>query len=63
MIEFTSRPYRPDPSKCCERCCFNSGRHAEFCKPRSWSESMKRWREEDPEGFSEMYECDVKAGE
>ena len=26
-----SRQYRPDPEKCCEKCCFGTGFHAEFC--------------------------------
>jgi hypothetical protein len=29
-----SRPYKPDPAMSCERCCFNSGVHADWCLKR-----------------------------
>jgi hypothetical protein len=31
MRELTSRPYRPDPEKCCEACAFGRGPHAAWC--------------------------------
>jgi len=29
--EIKSRVYRPNPYKCCERCVFGSGEHADWC--------------------------------
>jgi hypothetical protein len=29
--KLTSRVYAPNPEKCCERCVFGRGVHAEFC--------------------------------
>lgn len=31
MADLQSRPFRPDPQKCCERCCFGRGSHAAWC--------------------------------
>ena len=31
MGDVTSRPFRPDPARCCERCVFNTGDHAAWC--------------------------------
>jgi hypothetical protein len=31
MIEFTSRPYRPNAAMACERCCFGTGVHSDWC--------------------------------
>jgi hypothetical protein len=31
-MSITSRPYKPDSAKCCERCVFGSGEHAEWCE-------------------------------
>lgn len=28
----TSRPYHPDPAKCCEACAFGRGEHAAWCE-------------------------------
>ncbi len=30
--DLVSRPYKPDPGKCCERCVFGRGEHAEWCE-------------------------------
>lgn len=32
MADLQSRPYKPNPQQCCERCAFGSGKHAEFCE-------------------------------
>jgi len=31
MSAIVSRVYQPDPAKCCERCAFGRGAHADFC--------------------------------
>ena len=31
MSDLTSRPYHPDPAKCCEACIFGAGYHTAFC--------------------------------
>lgn len=31
MTDLNSRPYNPDPAKCCEACIFGRGEHADFC--------------------------------
>ncbi len=33
MTELRSRPYQPNPAKCCEACCFGRGEHAQWCAP------------------------------
>ena len=34
--DFSSRRYQPDKEKCCERCVFGRGEHAEWCgEPRA----------------------------
>jgi hypothetical protein len=30
----TSRPYQPNPAKCCEACAFGGGNHAHWCKEK-----------------------------
>ena len=30
-----SRPFRPNPRYCCEKCIFGSGEHSERCKSRT----------------------------
>lgn len=30
MSDIVSRPYRPDPAHCCERCVFGTGEHSEY---------------------------------
>ena len=30
--DFSSRRYQPSADKCCERCVFGRGEHAEWCK-------------------------------
>jgi len=32
MPDLQSRPFRPAPDKCCERCVFGRGDHAHWCK-------------------------------
>lgn len=32
MSDITSRPFKPSPDKCCERCVFGRGEHADWCK-------------------------------
>lgn len=37
MSDLQSRPFHPDPEKCCEACVFGGAAHAQFCamaKPR-----------------------------
>lgn len=29
-----SNPYKPNPAKCCEKCVFGTGAHAEWCAGR-----------------------------
>ena len=31
MTDLVSRPYHPDPKKCCELCIFGTGKHADWC--------------------------------
>lgn len=31
MTDLNSRPYKPDPAKCCEACIFGRGEHSGFC--------------------------------
>ena len=40
--DFTSRRYQPDPEKCCERCVFGRGQHAEFCQHIE-AVKIKKW--------------------
>ena len=53
MSDLQSRPFRPDPAKCCERCAFGTGPHAYFCA--LWGESwlvalpLKTWAEREAE--------------
>ena len=49
-----SRPYRPDPAKACELCCFGTGDHALWCPvPLQWfkeiRESVDFWGERKPD--------------
>jgi hypothetical protein len=32
MEDIQSRPYKPDPEKCCEACVFGTGLHAPWCE-------------------------------
>ena len=34
MGDLVSRPFNPDPEKCCLACIFGSGVHADFCPLR-----------------------------
>lgn len=39
--DFSSRVYKPDPQKCCERCVFGTGEHAEWCdRPLKGSDNL-----------------------
>jgi hypothetical protein len=31
MTDLNSRPFHPDPEKCCEACVFGTGLHAPWC--------------------------------
>jgi hypothetical protein len=31
MTDLNSRPFRPDPQQCCDRCVFGGGQHADWC--------------------------------
>ena len=33
-MSIVSRPYKPDPAFCCERCIFGTGEHAPDCELR-----------------------------
>jgi hypothetical protein len=35
MSDLMSRPYKPDPARCCEACAFGRGEHAEWCVVRT----------------------------
>lgn len=43
MPDLISRVYKPDPSKCCEACCFGARKHADWCRER-WVTTQ--WLEE-----------------
>jgi hypothetical protein len=32
MPDIQSRPYKPNPDVCCERCVFTTGEHAPWCQ-------------------------------
>lgn len=34
VMSIVSRPYKPDPAFCCERCIFGTGEHAPDCELR-----------------------------
>ena len=43
MTEIRSRVYRPNPEQCCEKCVFNSGRHAAWCAKGQKIERYLQW--------------------
>ena len=39
MRDDTSRPFRPDPKHCCEKCVWGTGgKHAEWCVHRKFED-------------------------
>jgi len=63
MPELTSRPYRPNPAKCCERCVFGNPWHATWCPENKAHIAMDtgheeptiQWIEEISEVTPELY--------
>lgn len=50
--DFSSRTYKPDPQKCCERCVFGTGEHAEWCTALPSEQELTEPTEEyPPDGF------------
>lgn len=42
MPDLTSRPYKPDPEKCCERCAFGRGNHAIWCAETQLNDKIRQ---------------------
>lgn len=45
MADLISRPYRPDPTQCCDLCVWGTGEHERWCPRKLWT----------PEEFTRLY--------
>jgi hypothetical protein len=52
MADLVSRPYAPDPERCCQACVFGRGEHAEWCAARKMEPAVE-WVERLVAGLAE----------